>query len=1339
MKKNIYLILGISLALAVLLVAGGVHTSFAAPATQTSLQNPNSPRATCNSGDVGGTVFRELPVNGASLNTYGSKDSNEPGVGDVTVTVVDANGTVITGTTAADGSWAVTPGAYPVRVAFSVPEGLFDGPAGGGSFTDVQFASSSNCNMDLGIHYPGDYSDTANPDVAIPRYENGLAAGNTDPALFTFPYSTSGAYGSDNIPDWGDASNITAKFQDIGATWGEAYQKERKRLFLASLLRRHSGLANGLGSIYVIDYTGAPPSLSHFDVSGVALGSVDRTGANVLGAQGDPNHDDDAMAKIGKVGLGDLEMSEDGQTLWAVNLYRKSLIAIDVSGDTIPGAMTEYTPTLPSCTGGEMRPWGLKFYMGKGWLGAVCDASVSQNADDLDAYVFSFDPANPITLTTEITFDLNYQRDTETYYGPTYIPWIEDETPFPNDEARNPQPILSDIEFGADGSMYLGFLDRMGLQSAYYNYKYPNSTKEVFGTAFGELLKVCRGGSDWILEGADASCPTNYNQDDGTGVAGNGEFFDDKGGDAMREYTMGALAILQGSGEIISSMNDPRTGGSDMYNSGLEHFSLADGSVKSGLQTDITDSFGLSNSDKRSIGMGKANGVGDIELLTSPAPLEIGNRLWCDTGSGAAAGNGIQDPGETPISNATVILQCDIDGDGFGGGDDVSASVTTDSNGNYLFKDGDSALSSFPTATWDNSLHIIPRNASCRILIAPTQSAVTSSCGAGNYAPSPANQGGDDRIDSDGAANVDGAGNTGVAFTTPASGQNNHDYDFGFKQQSKDWGDLPDTFGTDKTNNGTEGVGPSHVITSTLYLGSCVDAESDGQPDNHAGAGSSGGDDNNTGAITGSCTGNDDEDGVKLVTPLIPGGQACFNVTAHNGTNSAVSIYAWIDWNGDGNFGSGSTVDAGEAFTLGSVPANADWTNHELCTTVPSGATFDGGEVHMRFRYTTDALTGAQWGGAASDGEVEDYWQPLVCAGNYLWMDVGSTDNVQDSGDAPAPDNTQVNLTWGGADGNLSTEADNVTYTTTTTSGVYSFCGLIPDANGDGTDDHYQISVPTLPGAPVARDVGGDDALDNDGDNSGVGPDFTVSIPANVNDNAPNDADPHNFPDDNTNLTFDFGFKQDKVSIGNFVWHDANGNSQADGGEDGIGSVTLKLYRDSDGDGVCEPGSDTEVATAMTDNNGFYQFLSVDPSTDGAANTYYCVAVVKSTLPSEYAHNSAGGAHNPDATGDHDAPNGDDGVPITGYVISQPFPATKDGQSNTSDSGDPAGYSDASAYMTVDFGFLTQHDYDNMASPTAVRLSGMSARDDSLPWILGLLTMTLVGVATFLLQRRRAQ
>ncbi len=589
--------------------------------------------------------------------------------------------------------------------------------------------------------------------------------------------------------------------------------------------------------------------------------------------------------------------------------------------------------------------------------------------------------------------------------------------------------------------------------------------------------------------------------------------------------------------------------------------------------------------------------------------------------------------------------------------------------------------------------------------------------------------GSDDEKDSDAGT----SGNKAVisSATSPSAGED-LSYDIGFHPPIMyDWGDLPDSFATDQTDSG-EGVGPSHVITSTLYLGSCVDAESDGQPDNHAGADSSGGDDNNTGSVTGSCTGNDDEDGVKLVTPLAPGAQSCFEVTAHNGANKSVDIYAWIDWNGDGDFGSGSTVDADEAFKLGSVPANTDWTNHKLCTIAPSGATFDGGETHMRFRFSSDALTDSDWGGQAGYGEVEDYWQPLVCVGNYLWMDVGSTDDVQDSDDAPVADGTQVYLVWEGPDGDIDAISDNVTYTTTTTSGVYKFCGLVPDANGDSTNDDYQISVPTLPGTPVARDVGGDDALDNDGDNSGVGPVFTVSIPTSVSDDAPNDTDPNNFPDDNTDLTFDFGFEQDKVAIGNRVWSDDDKNSMMNGSEAGIDGVKVELYQDKDGDGVCEPGGDdgsTALDSTTTANDGYYQFLDLTPSAANDLKTCYCVAIPKSSV-SGYTASSAGWTSDPDST-DENSGQGDDGYPSGSYVVTKPICAEKDGQTNTSDAGDPAGYPDASAYMTVDFGFHSDQ-------PNAVSLSKFAGAAPSETWMVIILLSIAAGVITLAWRRRRA-
>jgi hypothetical protein len=584
-------------------------------------------------------------------------------------------------------------------------------------------------------------------------------------------------------------------------------------------------------------------------------------------------------------------------------------------------------------------------------------------------------------------------------------------------------------------------------------------------------------------------------------------------------------------------------------------------------------------------------------------------------------------------------------------------------------------------------------------------------------------------------------------YTNESSGKN---YD-GTQRCPLDWGDLPDSFATDKTDDGGEGTGPSHFIGSNLYLGSCIDVDTDGQPDAHAGAAGSGsgnGDDGNTGsATTGSCANaGDDEDGIKLSTPLIAGNQACFKVTAHNATTAPVNIYAWVDWNGDGNFGAGSTVDTDEAFVLGTVPASTDWTDHEVCTTVPAAATFDGGETHMRFRLTSDTLSGPDWGGAASDGEVEDYYQDLACAGNFVWDDTnGSTPNVQDGSDTGLS-GVEVRMVWAGPDGVIDTSAsdtsaqnDDVIYTATTDSnGVYNFCGLTPG-------NKFKMQIHTPPSATskaVTADQGGDENKDSDGQqtspgNPVEGPEFDVTspinMPTNENGNQDNPGSINNFPDAQDNLQFDFGFQQTKVAIGDRVWADDDKNGAMNGAEAGIDSVTVQLYKDADGDGICEPGGDdgSPISTTTTSGDGYYQFLDLEPSDGNDPKTNYCVVIPKSGIPSQYKASSKGWTSDPDTT-DEGSGQGDDAYPSGSYVVTRPLTATLEGQTG-SDAADAPGYSDKSSYFTVDFGFHTDADPAN-----AVGMAQMQGQNQHSWWLLSILLLLASALTLYIWQHRRA-
>ena len=80
----------------------------------------------------------------------------------------------------------------------------------------------------------------------------------------------------------------------------------------------------------------------------------------------------------------------------------------------------------------------------------------------------------------------------------------------------------------------------------------------------------------------------------------------------------------------------------------------------------------------------KGNGMGDLEILYDPAPIELGNRVWTD-----ADGNGIQDPGEAPIAGVTVELWADTDANG--SADTLVGTAVTSAAGTYYFVSGTAA------------------------------------------------------------------------------------------------------------------------------------------------------------------------------------------------------------------------------------------------------------------------------------------------------------------------------------------------------------------------------------------------------------------------------------------------------------------------------------------------------------------------------------------------------------------------------------------------------------------------------------------------------------------------
>ncbi|HXU29397.1 MAG TPA: GEVED domain-containing protein, partial [Thermoanaerobaculia bacterium] len=167
--------------------------------------------------------------------------------------------------------------------------------------------------------------------------------------------------------------------------------------------------------------------------------------------------------------------------------------------------------------------------------------------------------------------------------------------------------------------------------------------------------------------------------------------------------------------------------------------------------------------------------------------------------------------------------------------------------------------------------------------------------------------------------------------------------------KGSDWGDAPAPYPTLAANNGpNHGVDPA----APRFLGSCVDTEANGQPTIPAD-----GDDLAAGPAVGTCTANDDEDGVVFATPLIGCQAATVTVTA----NVAGRLDAWIDWDRDGDWlDAGEQIAANLALAAGANP---------LALSVPCGV--NPGATYARFR--TSSTGGLSSTGAAMDGEVEDH------------------------------------------------------------------------------------------------------------------------------------------------------------------------------------------------------------------------------------------------------------------------------------------------------------------------------------------------------------------------------
>ena len=1167
-------------------------------------------------GEVKGTAYKDINRNGSN--------DNEQGLAGVDVNVIDANGTTASTTTGADGSYLIAASAGlsgEVRVEFTLPtNGSLDSyePTIAGPST-VQFVNVATgaSGIDVGYHRPlAMFCDSAVAEYVVSCFSNGdptHSSNSSETAIAKFDYLTSG------IIQTTDPSNSYAQSASIGGAngvgnvWGLAYDHHSGKLYSSAVVKRHTGAtSDGIGAIYVQTDVTNPNSASLFFNFGASVGTIDSNATRFPGSgsafgQEGPcracdNIDPTTFARPGTAGLGDIDVSEDGTTLYTVNLDDRKLYSINTSG-TAAASEVAGAPWVDNsdCTNGVARPWAVNEYEGDVYVGVVCDASssscgISNACSDLTAHIYAYDvaastwsTAMPSTaLTYPRTLYCNGQGTITTFQGAActgsgagafWHPWVNDYSTISaviqgnnRIDPQYPQPILSNIEFADDGHMILALGDRSGLQ---FGYQAPSPTDANAGTT-----------SVYYFTGGDTVRATYDTGSSQYQLDANVDFYNDSwqvsSTPIATDAGTGAISALPGASSVINGESDAL----DAFSAGTLFMSTETGAYFAAQEVyDTGGSLPLTGD-----GFAKSGGTGDIEMICplTTVPIQVGNRVWGDTD-----GDGLQDPGEAGINGIGVTLSCT--------GPTHSDTTTTTGDGNYLFTN-------------------VPTGATCTISVDTTQGLISSL----NLSPTDADAQSDngnqnDLRDSDASTS---GNNAQVAFTVGTAGQNNHTFDIGFTAvMAAEKVAIGNMVWEDLNNNGifNSGIGESGIdgVEVQLFQGTTVT----GSP-----------------FMTDTTTGG----GFYLFDELDEGDYVVHIPASEFAANGPLDGYLSSDPEGTDN-----TSDD-----------NADENGQN--TLDDNGISSTSIDLQASDEPTSEAGQGT-YTGSLNDENVNltvDFGFYSLSLGNLVFNDKfnnGTYEPADDNG----LDGVVVNLHQG-----TSVSGSPLMTTTTSGGGLYLFSGLQPgeyvvELDSSNWDPGAVLAkfLSSLTDPVLLTDAAPDPDDDVNDDDNGVqqfGPPRSV-VSAPVTLSAPNEPDNDGDSDKNSNLSVDFGLYD--PDIGDLVFCDVNNNGMFDAGtaDYGIPGVLLNLYTDDGGTVGALDATDTQVRTTTTITDGKYIFAFLPPDE-------YIVEVDPSNFTADQILEGAisvVGATDPD----DDINNDDNGEPASGFgTVALPVTITSGGE-----------------------------------------------------------------------------
>ncbi|WP_046772467.1 SdrD B-like domain-containing protein [Jiangella alkaliphila] len=662
---------------------------------------------------ITGTIWQDYDSDG----TYDTFEASGLLEG-IEVYAYDADGNVAgPAITDASGNYSlpVTSDAGPWRVEANVPDtpewaewrdSVVGRAAGRSNGTTVQFIDTVPATqVDFSFQTPGAFVEN-NPYVYLPVFRFGGHDGvhSTEFAGAAHEYEAMSPNTTTAVP-----TSMQVPFGQIGATYGTAWQRAEEpggvgTVFASAYVRRHTGLGpGGIDAVYRVTPDGGSPAsptasadlFVNLSDYGVDLGSDSDPGA----LPGDPNglrpvmaldnpaydwlRDAQAWDTVGRTGLGAMEISNDQESLFAVNLYNRSLVEVEISRDgTQVLGVTEHELDAYFPDGSDLRPHGISAnpLTNEMYLTVTNTAESTGNRADLHAYVYAFDPADPTNLTEVLDFPLDYNRGLFAgLYPASYQPWTTNSaqwaTFLQGQVMYSSVPIVADARY-LHGDLIVGVRDLGGDLFGHLAYLAPDDDTIVVPRSLGgELLKAgSNGDGTWSIEqnGVVNGQPGAVtNQVTLNGPNGQpGKFFMDTWVNSAEHLGATLVVPSRADGIMETGIHVAEAG----FQAGTRRYFQDNGTLVEPRGAAVivgTNDIGET---------GKGNSLGELTAMASAAPIEIGNYVWFDNDN-----DGIQDPDEEPVPGATVNLY-EVDADG---NRTLVSTTTTDANGEYYFSSND--------------------------------------------------------------------------------------------------------------------------------------------------------------------------------------------------------------------------------------------------------------------------------------------------------------------------------------------------------------------------------------------------------------------------------------------------------------------------------------------------------------------------------------------------------------------------------------------------------------------------------------------------------------------------